>query len=107
MNETVLEIVTVCLAALAFVGILYLLPMVSRLRKRLTRAGIAEDSGDAAPGDLSPELIAVIAAAVAAASGMGTNEFRVVGVNRVEGSGSWNTPIWGHIDRLTSRSNIR
>lgn len=112
MSDPLIEILTLALAAVAIIVVLALASNLSRLRKRLAKAGISLDevegvSGAETAGNLSPELIAVITAAIAAASGLGMNEFRVVGVNRVEGSGSWNTPIWGHIDRLIPRSNLR
>jgi hypothetical protein len=109
MSDPLIEFLTLGLAAVAVIVVLALASNVSRLRQRLAKAGIAVEDvpGEEAPEALSPELIAVITAAVAAASGLGTHEFRVLGVNRVEGSGSWNTPIWGHIDRLIPRSNHR
>jgi hypothetical protein len=109
MNQTLFGIFGVGLAVAAFLAVLWLVPMMSRMRRGLKQAGIdldGKEEGEEVSG-LAPELIAVIAAAVAAASGMGTNEFRVVGVNRVEGSGSFNTPIWGHVDRLVQRPNVR
>ena len=56
--------------------------------------------GAAQPGG---ELVAVIAAAVAAASGMDASSFRIVGVQPSSGE-TWrrglNTPVWGHVDRF-------
>lgn len=106
MGESLFELVGVGLAALAFLAVLYLLPTVARLVRKVDPT-LPGASASGKPGEASPELIAVIAAAVAAASGMGVNEFRVVGVNRVEGSGGFNTPVWGHIDRFARQSNIR
>jgi hypothetical protein len=112
MNNPLIGILGVCLAAVAFLAVLWLVPLMARLRRRLAKAGInldeTEDEARAlGQGEVGPELIAVIAAAVAAVSGLGVNEFRVVGINRVDGSASFNTPIWGHIDRLVPRSNAR
>ncbi len=108
MNEPIIGILGVVLAGVAFVAVLWLVPMTARLRRRLAKAGISLDEPEEEEAvGLAPELIAIIAAAVAAASGLGSNEFRVVGVNRVEGSGSFNTPIWGHVDRLAPRPNVR
>jgi hypothetical protein len=48
------------------------------------------------------ELVAVIAAAIAAASGMGPESFRIVGLRPSSDSiaqRGFNTPLWGHIDR--------
>lgn len=105
MNDTLFEFVGVGLGALAFLAVLYLIPTVGRLVRRAKPQDAAPAAGG--QGEPSSDLIAVIAAAVAAASGMGVNEFRVTGVNRVDGSGSFNTPIWGHIDRFAGQSNIR
>jgi Na+-transporting methylmalonyl-CoA/oxaloacetate decarboxylase gamma subunit len=57
-------------------------------------------------GSPSPELVAVISAAVCAASGMRPGEFRVAGISPVEEGlpGSFNTPVWGHVDRLCRRT---
>ena len=56
----------------------------------------------------SGELVAVIAAAVAAASGLEPGSFRIVGIQgpRQPDAGSrfmrggLNTPAWGHVDRF-------
>jgi hypothetical protein len=40
-------------------------------------------------------LVAVIAAAVAASSGMAPGSFRVVGIEP-----GFNTPVWGRVERL-------
>ncbi len=68
----------------------------------------------AAPASASPaassspfELIAVITAAVAAASGMAPGSFRIAGIESGPGgasSGSFNTPAWGHVDRFKSNT---
>jgi sodium pump decarboxylase gamma subunit len=43
-------------------------------------------------------LIAVITAAIAAASGQSAASFRIA---KVEVAGGFNTPAWGHVDRLS------
>lgn len=48
----------------------------------------------------SNELVAVITAAVVAARGPGAGAFRIVSVSSSAVSGGFNTPAWGHIDRL-------
>jgi sodium pump decarboxylase gamma subunit len=60
-----------------------------------------------AEGSSSPELVAVITAAVCAASGMRPGDFRIAGISPAEDegrSGGFNTPIWGHVDRLCRRN---
>jgi hypothetical protein len=62
----------------------------------------------AARASAEGELVAVIAAAVAAASGMETGAFRLVGVEASRSSiaqssiaqRGFNTPPWGHVDRF-------
>ncbi|HAE21615.1 MAG TPA: hypothetical protein DCG47_04730 [Spirochaetaceae bacterium] len=49
-----------------------------------------------ASGDAT--LIAVITAAIAAASGQSASSFRIA---KVEVAGGFNTPAWGHVDRLS------
>jgi sodium pump decarboxylase gamma subunit len=56
----------------------------------------AAASAPKASGD--PALIAVITAAIAAASGQSAASFRVASV---EAAGGFNTPAWGHVDRLS------
>jgi hypothetical protein len=109
MDNVVFRILTIAFSAVALLVLLYLVPTVARLARRIPGKGRVDEASvaTAGGGDLSPELVAILAAAVAAASGMGVNEFRVVGVNRVDGSSSFNTPIWGHVDRLFPRSRIR
>lgn len=107
MDSVVYRILVVAVAAMALLVLFYLVPTVARLARRSRGRAGAGESPVMARGELSPELVAVISAAVAAASGMGVHEFRVVGVNRVDSSSSFNTPIWGHVDRLFPRSRIR
>jgi len=55
-------------------------------------------TGAAAPAEATPvggTLVAVIAAAVAASSGMAPGSFRVVGIEP-----GFNTPVWGRVERL-------
>ena len=70
----------------------------------VARAALARRAkpGAAARGAADEELVAVIAAAIAAASGMEGDSFRIVGFRPASGSISqrgFNTPLWGHIDR--------
>jgi hypothetical protein len=75
---------------------------------RRERGGDEESGGTAAPasapmgaGAPEGELVAVIAAAVAAASGMAPGSFRVAGVEPAQyGASGFNTPVWGHADRI-------
>lgn len=55
-------------------------------------------SGAVASAEATPvdgALVAVIAAAVAASSGMAPGSFRVVGIEP-----GFNTPVWGHVERF-------
>jgi|GEM_PF-158075 len=58
-----------------------------------SRTVVADKSHD-------PELVAVIAAAVAAATGMGQKDFRIVNIEAAQsGSSGFTTPVWGRINR--------
>jgi len=81
-----------------------------RSGKAATQAETAKAAGFSSPADIArPELVAVIAAAVAAASGMAPGSFRIMGIepsnagyrsNASYGSRGFNTPIWGHVERF-------
>ncbi|MGA2545380.1 MAG: hypothetical protein ABSF43_02440 [Rectinemataceae bacterium] len=72
----------------------------------------------AATAGAEGELVAVIAAAVAAASGMAADSFKVVGVepspskiapssiDRSSMASGFNTPPWGHVDRFARREGL-
>jgi Na+-transporting methylmalonyl-CoA/oxaloacetate decarboxylase gamma subunit len=106
MNDALSQFLSVLVAAAAIVAIVWLVTRMLRPAGGSPRKAAGTSAPAAAPpgGGIGPELVAVIAAAIAAESGLGINEFRVVGVNRAEGSGSFNTPVWGHVDRLAARS---
>jgi hypothetical protein len=87
----------------ALAAFLVVVGVIRTLRSRRARAVAASaNPSPAADG----QLVAVIAAAVAAASGMKPGEFRIAGVSPAEGASSsgFNTPIWGHVDRLYRRA---
>jgi hypothetical protein len=66
------------------------------------RPSAAADAGPAGASNAARgELIAVIAAAVSAASGMAPGSFRITGMARSGplAQGGFNTPVWGHVDR--------
>ncbi|MCE1159260.1 MAG: OadG family protein [Spirochaetia bacterium] len=49
------------------------------------------------------ELVAVIAASIAAASGLSPSSFRIASVRSAgdgDGEGGFNTPVWGRIERF-------
>lgn len=103
------ELASVALTILAALAV-FLLGRSVGLRKDAS-AEAARGNGGRAPagsaqGAASGELVAVIAAAVSAASGMEMGSFRLVGIQRSSGgSGSGqsglNTPVWGHIERFS------
>ncbi|MFZ4615830.1 MAG: hypothetical protein ACOYM2_06515 [Rectinemataceae bacterium] len=45
-------------------------------------------------------LVAVIAAAVSAASGLSPDKFRITNIREAQGLGGFNTPVWSWADRL-------
>ena len=78
-------------------------------------AGETAASKEGADGPVGAELVAVIAAAVAAASGMSPSQFRIAGISRAgaagpagaAGEGSWSTPLWGRVERFARPDNHR
>lgn len=54
-----------------------------------------------APGSPGPELVAVIAAAIAAATGAAPGSFRIASIQPSTYDGGFTTPIWGRVERLT------
>ncbi|MGB4573297.1 MAG: OadG family protein [Rectinemataceae bacterium] len=116
---TVLGIGTVFLALISLALATSLFPKVFGRRAekvRLSMAPLPQMSGSAegspvqahavaasAPGmdGIGSELVAVIAAAIAAASGAAPDNFRVASIAPVQNAGGFNTPVWGRIERLT------
>jgi hypothetical protein len=88
-------------AALVLVGL-----VAARLGKGRAASLAVPEAGDP-PAALGPELVAVIAAAVAAASGSAPGSFRIASIVPSESSGGFNTPVWGHADRLCRPANHR
>ena len=111
---TALGMGTVFLALIALSLIVSLFPFFFRKpeKKRGELAPLPElNEPTPRPAGLGPELVAVIAAAVAASSGMAPGSFRVSSVE-AEGLSSpsvpgFNTPVWGHIDRFSRASQNR
>jgi hypothetical protein len=75
--------------------------------RALARAGKASEEAEQALESLGPsgaDLVAIIAAAVAATGDMPAGSFRIASVEPVyapqAGAGGFNTPVWGHVDRL-------
>ena len=89
----------------AAIFVVILTARVSAKRKFVGR------SGGAARAPEGGQLIAVIAAAISAASGMAPEGFRIVGVEKTPNSCSnsqrgFNTPVWGHVDRYNRGENL-
>ncbi|HOX31671.1 MAG TPA: OadG family protein [Spirochaetales bacterium] len=109
---TALGMGTVFLALIALSLIVSLFPFFFRKpeKKRGELAPLPElNEPTPRPAGIGPELVAVIAAAVAASSGMAPGSFRVSSVEAAEGYGpgsaaGFNTPVWGHIDRFSRAS---
>jgi len=90
----------------AAIFVVILTARVSARRKAAGRPGTV-----AARAPEGGQLIAVIAAAVSAASGMAPEGFRIVGVEKTPSSSSiaqrgFNTPVWGHVDRYNRGENL-
>ena len=93
-NVIVLAIIVVAIIVASLAG-------RSAWKRSAARAG---GRGRAKPVPVG-ELVAVIAAAVAAASGMEIGSFRVVGVEPTSEGAAFarrglNTPAWGHVERF-------
>lgn len=50
--------------------------------------------------DQSGEIVAAIMAAISAVRGPSAGAFRIASMSPSQGSDGFNTPAWGHIDRL-------
>jgi sodium pump decarboxylase gamma subunit len=103
---TALGMGTVFLALIALSLIVSLFPLLFRKpdKKRAEPAPLPQLSEQhAAPQAVAgAELVAVIAAAVAAQSGAAPGQFRISSIvpAGAAGTGEFNTPVWGHVDRL-------
>jgi hypothetical protein len=90
---------------------LLLVLLAGRLRAKPAGSRAAAESAPepaAAPSPaFGPEIVAVVAAAVAASSGMAPGQFRIASVAASSGGGQFNTPVWGHVDRLVRTSHTR
>jgi hypothetical protein len=99
-----LEGTELLIAGIAFVLAVFLI--ARGLSGRRARSGDEEAAGEASSASMGAgapggELVAVIVAAVAAASGMAPGSFRVAGVEPAQyGASGFNTPVWGHADRI-------
>ena len=89
--------------------ILSVFSLVARLRVKKSAAAepAAAEAPAAAsavvPGQLSPETVAVITAAVAASTGRTASEVRIVRASPSSpGLSGLNTPVWGYANRLAS-----
>jgi hypothetical protein len=51
-------------------------------------------------GTVSSELIAIIAAAIAATEGMSASDVRIASIHPIQTFGGFNTPVWGRIERM-------
>jgi hypothetical protein len=89
------------LSAIALLLSLFLGSSGRRAAARRPVTSPAEGRSAPAGGSPDGELVAVIAAAVAAASGMAPGSFRVAGIREIGTSGGFSTPVWGHVDRIS------
>jgi hypothetical protein len=97
----------IAIAAIAVAAII----LAALAAARRSKAGVSAPGKAKAEPETGTELVAVIAAAVAAASGMEIGSFAVTGL-RPAASGAaggggvsgaqrgFNTPAWGHAERL-------
>jgi len=111
---TGLGIGTVFLALIALALLLALFPIIFKKRQKdidalaplpsltsFSPSAAAPVGAPSAPAGSDGQLVAVIAAAVAAASGLAPGSFRIAGIEAQGSVGGFSTPIWGHVDRIT------
>lgn len=100
---------TVFIALIGLALLVSLFPLFFRKPEKKVKdlAPLPSISSQAPAGALGPELVAVIAAAVAAASGSAPGSFRIASIVPSASSGGFNTPVWGHADRLCRPANHR
>jgi Na+-transporting methylmalonyl-CoA/oxaloacetate decarboxylase gamma subunit len=76
------------------------LPEMVEVTKKKEQASVLSTS----PGENDEELIAVLTAAVAAASGSELGSFSIAHVKQtVEEGYGFNTPVWGRVERLSRK----
>lgn len=120
MNEwsiTALGMGTVFLALIGLSLVVSLFPLLFRRKlpkpvkdmAPLPQISSRQPSGPAArPSAALPgELLAVIAAAVSAASGLASSQFRITSVEEAGHSRGFTTPAWGHADRFNRSNSAR
>lgn len=117
MNQwslTILGMGTVFLALIALSLIVSLFPLIFRQKAPKPvkdKAPLPQlstvASGASSSAGQGPELVAVIAAAVAAASGRDVSQFRITRIEDAGQAGGFTTPAWGHADRFGRSLNPR
>jgi len=80
------------------------LPQIVEVTRKPSSHAQAAEGSNQNPQE-SEELIAVLTAAVAAASGERVGSFAITHVQRAhsEDAGGFNTPIWGRVERLSRK----
>ena len=96
----------------ALIGLSLILSVFSLVhRLRANKPSVAEPAAKEAPaaapavveGQLAPETVAVLTAAVAACTGRKASEVRIVRASpSAPGMAGLNTPVWGYANRLAS-----
>jgi hypothetical protein len=103
------EVQTVIAAAIAVLAIVVVSLAARAAGKKFRAAAGPRSRAGKAASPASGEVVAVIAAAVSAASGMEIGSFRIVGVEPSRSSIAqcgFNTPVWGHVDRFARGEKI-
>ncbi len=102
---------TVFIALIGLSLVLYVFSLAAKLGKGgagKARSGSSPEAPSPKPAvpasaGVPPELVAVITAAVAAASGRPASALRISGIRPSEpGVSGLNTPVWGYADRLSA-----
>ncbi len=106
-----LELALIILAAVIAIGIVV---RTSARKREVESASVPPmpaptQTTRPASGPSGADLAAIIAAAIAAESGIAPDSFCITGISAVGGQGSlggFNTPPWGYADRLSRSARI-
>jgi Na+-transporting methylmalonyl-CoA/oxaloacetate decarboxylase gamma subunit len=94
--------VFICLIALVAMVSIFKLIFVRAAPRQTPKTDEPAHSAPAAARGLDPAVVAVIIAAVAAASGVSASSLRIASIER----SGFNTPVWGYADRVTLGSSF-
>lgn len=104
-----LELAIIAFAAVIAIGVVIRMASRSRTKDEVESPPVPKRPAPSNAALSDSDLVAVIAAAIAAESGMEPDSFRVTGIRPASGQsipGAFNTPPWGFVDRLSRSARI-